>query len=745
MECNRDEAVRAKEIAERRFLAKDVKGAKKFALKAQNLYPELEGISQMLMTLEVYISAEEEKMNGESNWYGVLGVTPLADDETIRKQYRKLALLLHPDKNRSIGAEGAFQLLSQAWSLLSDKSKKIAYDQRYGSTFQRRNQTTNQGPSPPKQNGFYNFANTAAPQTRVPKDNVAKKNSPSVPYPPRKKERRTFWTVCNRCKMQYEYLRMYLNHNLLCPNCHEAYFAVEIDAPSTRSSKTSPQANNSLPRKNGRQSSEFNQSNESNHNNFQWVPFSDSTGTKSAVQAANMVQQAYDKVKKERQKAQAAARREEALRRKNLIPKRKMGAESSGQSDAVKRRKGVEDCGTNKERLKQVNFEVGMSSQIKLSSLKQDNFQKFTSKRDAIHHVSINHFVMEKAREEIHKKLNKRISATVVKNVAGEEVLKDIAENETANLKEGSVARCSIHDENKLCESVETESQLPLNKLNFGSSGPCLDRKLVEQMSIDVMDSDFYNFDKDRTENCFRDNQVWAVYDDDDGMPRHYAMIQNVISLNPFKVRMSWLSSITHSRDGHVSWFLSGFSKTCGEFGVGRLETCDSIDCFSHNVRCLKTTSKTIQIFPRKGDVWALYRNWSPEWNELTEDEVILKYDMVEVLEDYDEELGVIVIPLVKVAGFKAVFHQHFNPMEIRRIPKEEMSRFSHQVPSHALTGREGLKSPKGCIELDPAATPLQFLQVMSNIEGIEFMESDEEVEFVKVVDCHGNTITNTV
>ncbi|PWA42541.1 Leucine-rich repeat-containing protein [Artemisia annua] len=37
MECNRDEANRAKEIAERKFNAKDIRGAKKIALKAQAL------------------------------------------------------------------------------------------------------------------------------------------------------------------------------------------------------------------------------------------------------------------------------------------------------------------------------------------------------------------------------------------------------------------------------------------------------------------------------------------------------------------------------------------------------------------------------------------------------------------------------------------------------------------------------------------------------------------------------------
>lgn len=687
MECNRDEALRAKEIAELKFLAKDMKGAKKFALKAQNLYPELEGISQMMMTLEVYISAEEGEMHGESNWYGVLGVTPLADDETIRKQYRKLALLLHPDKNRSIGAEGAFQLISQAWSVLSDKSKRIAYDQRYGKTGQQRNHSKNDGPSPPPtQNGFYNFTNTAA--SKVQKNSSGKKNHSPSSHASRRKDRRTFWTVCHRCKMQYEYLRMYLNHNLLCPNCHEAYFAVEIDPPSNKSSKI-PQTNDSQTQKNTSQKVSHHGA---NHNNFQWVPFTESTGAQSAVQAANMVQQAYQKVKRERQKAQAAAKKEEALRRKSLASKRTMGGEPSVYSDATKRRKGVEDCGVKKEKMEQVNSKNGTLRQGKC-------------------HVGIKDLLVEKVRNEVHKKLNECLSAAVMRNDADGDVLQNKKEKELpTTINDGIVNDGSMCSQNKLCESLESESHIPL----------------VEQMSVTVLDSDFNDFDKNRTEKCFGENQIWAVYDDDDGMPRHYAMIQSVISLDPFIVKMSWLRSATHCSVGELSWFLSGFLKTWGEFRERKHEICSSIDCFSHKVRWTKATSKTFSIFPRKGDVWALYKNWSPEWNELTEEEVIHKYDMVEVLEDYDEELGVIVIPLVKVAGFKAVFHQHFNAWEIRRIPKEEMSRFSHQVPSVLLTGQEGTNSPKGCLELDPAAVPSQFLQVMSNIEGIELMETNE-------------------
>lgn len=46
MECNKDEAIRARVIGERKLTEKDYVGAKKFVVKAQSLFPELEGIPQ---------------------------------------------------------------------------------------------------------------------------------------------------------------------------------------------------------------------------------------------------------------------------------------------------------------------------------------------------------------------------------------------------------------------------------------------------------------------------------------------------------------------------------------------------------------------------------------------------------------------------------------------------------------------------------------------------------------------------
>jgi hypothetical protein len=74
MECNREEAVRAREIAERKFAVHDFSGAKKFLIKAQALFPELEGVSQMLAVVDVHSVAAVRGAGNEMNWYGILQV-----------------------------------------------------------------------------------------------------------------------------------------------------------------------------------------------------------------------------------------------------------------------------------------------------------------------------------------------------------------------------------------------------------------------------------------------------------------------------------------------------------------------------------------------------------------------------------------------------------------------------------------------------------------------------------------------
>ncbi|KAL6998891.1 hypothetical protein U1Q18_000057 [Sarracenia purpurea var. burkii] len=142
---------------------------------------------------------------------------------------------------------------------------------------------------------------------------------------------------------------------------------------------------------------------------------------------------------------------------------------------------------------------------------------------------------------------------------------------------------------------------------------------------MNVPDSDYYDFDKDWIEKSFGKNQVWVAYDDEDGMPHYYALIHNVISKRPFKMQISWLNSKSNAEIGPLNWVGSGFTKTTGDFRIGRYEIFKNLNSFSHKVKWTKGRRGVVQFFPKKGDDWALYKNWSAEWNELTPNEVLQK------------------------------------------------------------------------------------------------------------------------
>ncbi|MCK5661263.1 MAG: molecular chaperone DnaJ, partial [Methanosarcinales archaeon] len=65
------------------------------------------------------------------DYYEILGVSKDADEKTIKKAYRELAMKYHPDKNKEPEAEEKFKEMSEAYGVLSDSDKKARYDQ-YG-------------------------------------------------------------------------------------------------------------------------------------------------------------------------------------------------------------------------------------------------------------------------------------------------------------------------------------------------------------------------------------------------------------------------------------------------------------------------------------------------------------------------------------------------------------------------------------------------------------------------------------
>jgi molecular chaperone DnaJ len=66
----------------------------------------------------------------EKDLYSILGVKKSDDEAAVKKQYRKLARELHPDKNKGDKKlEERFKEVSEAYEVLSDEKKRAEYDQ----------------------------------------------------------------------------------------------------------------------------------------------------------------------------------------------------------------------------------------------------------------------------------------------------------------------------------------------------------------------------------------------------------------------------------------------------------------------------------------------------------------------------------------------------------------------------------------------------------------------------------------
>lgn len=67
--------------------------------------------------------------------YDVLGVSPRAAPEDIRRAYHDLARTMHPDRARAVGADEAgaqrrMQEINDAWRVLRDPIRRNAYDRK---------------------------------------------------------------------------------------------------------------------------------------------------------------------------------------------------------------------------------------------------------------------------------------------------------------------------------------------------------------------------------------------------------------------------------------------------------------------------------------------------------------------------------------------------------------------------------------------------------------------------------------
>ncbi len=60
--------------------------------------------------------------------YAALGLSSTATLAEVKKAYRQLAALHHPDRNPAAGAAVRFRGVQEAYDILSDDTRRTAYD-----------------------------------------------------------------------------------------------------------------------------------------------------------------------------------------------------------------------------------------------------------------------------------------------------------------------------------------------------------------------------------------------------------------------------------------------------------------------------------------------------------------------------------------------------------------------------------------------------------------------------------------
>ncbi|XP_051132191.1 uncharacterized protein LOC127252169 [Andrographis paniculata] len=721
MECNKDEAIRARSIAQRKMEENEFEAARKFVLKAQNLYPGLDSIGQLLSICDVQCSAKI-RLGSEKDWYGVLQVEKLADESKIKKQYRRLALSLHPDKNRFPGAEGAFKLICEANSMLSDPSKKSIYDNRIRFLVKS------------------GSVNSASQRTNSAQNNVSdgfrnQNQNQAAAQPASSVKQEIFWTCCPYCGIKYQYLREYIRRSLRCQKCLRIFIGYEAGvkcasmdpnlgqsgASSEKVASNMSNAKTCIQNDEGPSASHLGSGGTTNQKTVKATPGNRTGGGSEGTQASNSHKVNVDMKTKETDNAKSCRAKQGGASSSDAIKKEKADVKNKRKRS----REVVEESSESSDSLSESEVYAPMKHKFCDGAIKtrSKSSQAQSPRRSSRKKQQVAYNEMDedglanlmtaqasqksqgKAQADACKKHDIQNSSSNDAELAKSKQMGNVHSKESSQKRDADcVKECKANEE----PNVKSETAAHTLEANTDFDKDSSPRNDMDAVSY-CPDPEFSDFDKVRDEKHFSANQFWACYDTLDGMPRFYAKVKKVCK-NPFCLTITWLEAVPIHK-AFVDWVVNELPASCGTFKFGETESTSARLSFSHQVRCEKGLRKgSYVIYPREGEVWAMFKDWNINWSSDPDNhKEEFKYEVVEVISNFVEGEGIKVCYLDKVDGFVSLFDRGGQSEDNSVvIGPDELYKFSHPIPCSKMTGTEREGVPIGSFELDPAALPMK-------------------------------------
>ncbi|KAG8372999.1 hypothetical protein BUALT_Bualt12G0125400 [Buddleja alternifolia] len=716
MDYNKKFAIRAKELAQQKMDNQDFMGARNLALKALELSNDVENIEQMILVCDVHCSANEKVgENNEKDWYKILKLDPSSDESTIRRQYRRLSLGLHPDKNKFPGASDAFQLIREANEVLIDNEKRRLYDSRC-----RARVVSGEYKMEDWLNQMFFSRSRGKKKNDKPgrSDRVSARGSKVDDL---NDPTRFEGLVKNGKKRRDRVGDFEVEIDHISKN--SGFFDVNAQEVDKRANDGGLKVNelNSPTRFEGLKKS----SNESSMKDYE-VEINDISKNSGFFDV-----NAQEVDKRNNDGGSKVNNSNNPTRLEGLMKSIKKSMDSVGdyemEIDHISKNSGffdvnaqevdnrANDGGVN---MNDLNNPTRFEGLAKSGKEKRDGVGDYEVEIDHISKRSKNKGIFDVDAQEVDKHAinDGGLKVNDMNNPTRFEGLMKSSKKRMASVEDYEVGIDHIPKRSKNSEFFDVNAQEVDRKgkkrYKFATKSEESGKKskfpakiTLDPKNLEYTDPEFNDFEKERSKKRFKAGQIWAVYDTLDAMPRFYALINKVVSKD-FRIRITWLES-DPDNDDETKWVYQGLPVSCGRFKLGESEIIEDHAIFSHLVKWengITRRKNTCEIYPRKGETWAVFKKWDLKWYLDPERHYKdYEFDFVEILSDYDSDVGVHVGFLKKLKGYSCLFSRRIkDETGCRMIPVKDMFVFSHRVPSFGMA--ESSKGVRRFFELDSAS-----------------------------------------